>query len=1461
MKQRTYTPTENAVQDWAKRFDLKFIPDDSPSTALLELSDVVNNEDVMNGFCATGQGGGNDNSCGGKQGGKSEDSKSSGSHASSDKNKPAPKAGAKSDSASTQSGASHVSDLKAASASDPATKQMAARLGKLGAGLKAGEHVATEFVKDGVNKTLAKLPGPLRIAAEKVIALGAVGTKVAFAGWSASSALAERVAKERGMSPEQAVKLRGTLHGIDMVAFKPAALASHVLIGPLSIVPPATGAYLAYSTARNPMATARAAAGLVKDAVKGLSDKVKRKKSENQFVFNLEADDPETKNLIDVLEAHDFDDWFIALFLMALDETEDVGQALKIAAQLYQENPTDPSETDDGGDDLLQPAPTENEVDCDQIEDIRQVMEDVGVNDDQIDDALAEIEDSCVDNAVKNMDASCDDLDDVEDLRQSLFDDGFDEEGVEDIISDLEETCVNNVEDTAVVNMDEEEAQEACIRATLMGGDASDDEIEAALEALDGSDWDSDYADAIDEDCFPENAFCPTGPGGGQDNSCGAGGGGSHASAVKEGDGGRPISSALPKGAIIKLARDKGFSFVAGQKKYQKIGQEGYAVSPYPDRGAIYSKRVFIKQIRDFMDKNADLLKQPDHAVGAWRERSTGKTYLDVSVVTHDRDKAIELGKKHNQIAIFDFKNGATIDTGGDGKNTKNESNNTVDVENVFCSTGSGGGVDPSCGKGGGSGQSTSEAGAQGFRDGGRLSGSAQRVESSSPALDPNGPHLRGSPTSANIPGIGTVAVQPNPVARQAAVDYMKSAGLPYNPPADYVKVDKDRAIRIAKAFEEMKHDPHDPEVAKAYDAMIKETTAQYDALIKTGLKVEFIDYAKQGDPYAASPRMAIEDIKNNSHFWVFPTDAGFGSNSAFDASKNPLLASTGHTISGKPALANDLFRVVHDYFGHAKEGNGMRADGEENAWRMHSAMYSPLARRAMTTETRGQNSYVNFGPDAAHNKTASGADTKYADQKVGLLPQWVTDEGSGRGGTENAKYTFKSANCPKCGTPAVDEGDPDNGKCNRCGHMWGTPTENEFCPTGPGGGVDPSCSPKKSGGAAAESPKGDMRLKLKNVSDLRAGDVIVNPRGQEHKVAKVEKTEGGHVKVEYEGAKFKPQAQRAGRPLFSAGVAKVKLAGGGEHVVTVPKVPTPKPSTPRPSFGLPPAVPIVQRPPPGGKASVKGLLRAFDPALAKRYNKISHELVAANKVVKAGNDPGGLVAKRANEIKAEMAQIRADARQRFGDQKNIPQDVIRPQGQKAPKPASDLLDPHRALGIPKPEPLKPEQARLLTLEKSPEQTRLAVSDESSRDHLGGGINGSYKVTLSNGAVGAWKPADEEPNRRIRDHIPPQTSYLREAAAYDVAKAVGVHDLVPPTVIREINGKIGSMQEFQQGAKVALDTYVRNPYLGRMPGPETFDGEKDLARAAAFDVLIGSTDRHAKNWMLKDDGNGVKNCA
>jgi hypothetical protein len=275
---------------------------------------------------------------------------------------------------------------------------------------------------------------------------------------------------------------------------------------------------------------------------------------------------------------------------------------------------------------------------------------------------------------------------------------------------------------------------------------------------------------------------------------------------------------------------------------------------------------------------------------------------------------------------------------------------------------------------------------------GGGVSGSAGRISASHQAP------LEGLPTRIKVPLTGEVVTAgPNHQVRAIAEQYMRDAGLPYNPPTKYAKVDAARAKRIAGEYERMADDPDHPLVKAAYDAMIRETMAQYQAAKAAGFKAEFWDPEKERDPYEASPRLAIEDVNNNHHMYVFPTYFGYGSKEVpADAVKtNPLLADSGERWNGYPVTVNDIFRAVHDYFGHAKEGVGFRHDGEENAWRSHASMYSPLARLAMTSETRGQNSWLNFGPHGEKNRHARTEDTVFADQKIGVMPPWTTHEGA----------------------------------------------------------------------------------------------------------------------------------------------------------------------------------------------------------------------------------------------------------------------------------------------------------------------------------------------------------------------------------------------------------------------------------------------------------------------------------
>jgi hypothetical protein len=224
------------------------------------------------------------------------------------------------------------------------------------------------------------------------------------------------------------------------------------------------------------------------------------------------------------------------------------------------------------------------------------------------------------------------------------------------------------------------------------------------------------------------------------------------------------------------------------------------------------------------------------------------------------------------------------------------------------------------------------------------------------------------------------------------ANEYSANRGLLYNPLERYAQVDVERAKRIANEYEKMANNPQALPTKKSYDALIDETQAQYEALKKAGYKFEFMP--KSGDPYG-NPRNAINDLVQNKHLYIFPTESGFGGTRAKEALKqNPLLKKTDEKWDGKPVLANDMFRAVHDVFGHAKHGVGFRAGGEENAFQSHARMFSPEALPAATSETRGQNSWVNFGPYAELNKTASPISTQYAEQKTGLMPAWTWLEG-----------------------------------------------------------------------------------------------------------------------------------------------------------------------------------------------------------------------------------------------------------------------------------------------------------------------------------------------------------------------------------------------------------------------------------------------------------------------------------
>lgn len=156
----------------------------------------------------------------------------------------------------------------------------------------------------------------------------------------------------------------------------------------------------------------------------------------------------------------------------------------------------------------------------------------------------------------------------------------------------------------------------------------------------------------------------------------------------------------------------------------------------------------------------------------------------------------------------------------------------------------------------------------------------------------------------------------------------------------------------------------HDPTAEPAFHAMRNETNRQFDFLTgsrnRGGLGVS-VDVAKE-DPYAVSKTeadpQAIQRMMS-------------------DLEQRHMTVLSSASTGGHPLFTdeeNERFRAVHDAFGHAATGRGFDPHGEEAAYLSHASMYSPLARRALATETRGQNSAL----------IRTGG---FQPQKVALLP------------------------------------------------------------------------------------------------------------------------------------------------------------------------------------------------------------------------------------------------------------------------------------------------------------------------------------------------------------------------------------------------------------------------------------------------------------------------------------------
>jgi len=178
---------------------------------------------------------------------------------------------------------------------------------------------------------------------------------------------------------------------------------------------------------------------------------------------------------------------------------------------------------------------------------------------------------------------------------------------------------------------------------------------------------------------------------------------------------------------------------------------------------------------------------------------------------------------------------------------------------------------------------------------------------------------------------------------RQVVDDYAHQAGLGRGATRHdyYPEMDPKFGARVATAYQRLDNategTPAWNEVAQSYEALNHEIALQYEAMKKAGYTIEHTNE----DPYPTSADMR-RDVVENKHIKAFKTP---------ESANHPFMTPE----------QNDKFRAVHDFFGHAAEGYEFGARGEDAAFRKHASTLSSKAIPALTTETRGQNSWVNF--------------------------------------------------------------------------------------------------------------------------------------------------------------------------------------------------------------------------------------------------------------------------------------------------------------------------------------------------------------------------------------------------------------------------------------------------------------------------------------------------------------------
>ncbi|MBY4640949.1 hypothetical protein K6L44_13355 [Gluconacetobacter entanii] len=216
--------------------------------------------------------------------------------------------------------------------------------------------------------------------------------------------------------------------------------------------------------------------------------------------------------------------------------------------------------------------------------------------------------------------------------------------------------------------------------------------------------------------------------------------------------------------------------------------------------------------------------------------------------------------------------------------------------------------------------------------------------------------------------------------------------------------VNAQTAIEIATWYHNVHPKNASPDALELYRKFREETFRQYEFLVASGLKVEA--WLRKGQPYRNARHLRAE-VEKSGILYVYLTRRGYGSEyhgvgqniwadgCSSALMQHPMTELTGVRASNIDLMYNDLFRAVHDVFGHLMFEASFSIEGEFLAAREHSQMYSQQVFPVLFAETVGQICWYYSGPHrtrghpVCHDSRGQfiSDDIPYAPQKTALMP------------------------------------------------------------------------------------------------------------------------------------------------------------------------------------------------------------------------------------------------------------------------------------------------------------------------------------------------------------------------------------------------------------------------------------------------------------------------------------------